>query len=86
MRIHVAKLAGIPGQILQRAHEILERLERDATRHDLGGDATGPRQLDLFRAPKTNPLVLALRSLDPDHMTPVDALQKLCELRDEFCR
>jgi len=82
--IHVAKLAGIPHDILDRSQVILERLENEATRHDLGTQTRAPRQLDLFRPPKTDHVAEALRELEPDRMTPIEALLKLKELREQL--
>jgi DNA mismatch repair protein MutS len=86
--IHVAQLAGIPRQVLRRAEEVLEELERK-------GDARGRRramrdlgpavmptalQLALFTA-EPDPLVEELRALAVDELTPLEALTKLYELK-----
>jgi DNA mismatch repair protein MutS len=86
--IHVAQLAGVPPGVCRRAEEILANLER----HELNvtGDPVlvGPddrpaeriRQMDLFR-PATEQVVERLRGLDIDHLTPLDALNLLVDLR-----
>ena len=86
--IHVARLAGVPDEVCHRAEEILGNLER----HELSvtGDPVmrppverlrdGAYQLDLFR-PSSEEVVQRLRDLDPDQMTPVEALNALVELR-----
>jgi DNA mismatch repair protein MutS len=83
--IHVAQLAGIPRQVVRRAEEVLEELERK-------GDAKGRRkamremvmpaalQLTLF-AVEPDPLVEELRSLAVDELTPLEALTRLYELQ-----
>jgi DNA mismatch repair protein MutS len=86
--IHVAQLAGIPRQVVRRAEEALEELERK-------GDARGRRkamremtppvmpqalQLTLF-ASEPDPLVEELKALAVDEMTPLEALTKLYELQ-----
>ncbi len=86
--IHVAQLAGIPRQVVRRAEEVLEELERK-------GDARGRRkamrdlgppvmpqalQLTLFAA-EPDPLVEELKALAVDEMTPLEALTTLYELQ-----
>ena len=91
--IHVARLAGVPEELLTRAREILHDLEEDA--EDLApriaaqapSDAEGARpaagqQLALF-APGPSEVERELRELDLDRMTPIDALLKLKELREK---
>jgi DNA mismatch repair protein MutS len=86
--IHVAQLAGVPSDVCRRAEEILANLER----HELNvtGDPVmmGPvgrpaeriRQMDLFR-PAAEQVVERLRSLDVDHVTPLEALNVLVDLQ-----
>ncbi|RKY03230.1 DNA mismatch repair protein MutS [Candidatus Poribacteria bacterium] len=89
--IHVAKLAGLPQEVIERAKRILEVLES----HDISVEArrTAPRirrpsrplkadalQLTLF-SPKPNPIIEELKKLDLDNMTPIQALNKLYELK-----
>ena len=87
--IHVARLAGVPLELLARAKEILAGLESDA-------EGLGPRiaasekerltpvqssaQLSLFEAPPSR-LETALKKLDPDRLTPIDALIALRDLK-----
>ena len=89
--IQVARLAGLPSSLIERAMELLTDLEG---RHS-GGDSEvglrtgGPsdrrhadqRQLSLFEAP--HPVVQRLRKLDPDRVTPLEALRILYDLRTE---
>ena len=89
--IQVARLAGLPSSLIERAMELLTDLEG---RHS-GGDSEaglrtgGPsdrrhadqRQLSLFEAP--HPVVRRLRKLDPDRVTPLEALRILYDLRTE---
>jgi DNA mismatch repair protein MutS len=83
--IHVAQLAGIPRQVVRRAEEVLEDLERK-------GDARGRRkamremvmpqalQLTLFAA-EPNPLIEELKALAIDELTPLEALTRLYDLQ-----
>jgi DNA mismatch repair protein MutS len=82
--IAVAKLAGLPPAVLARAKSVLARLEagRDAT----GGIAAGLDDLPLFAAAPApeaaaDPLSEALADLDPDSMTPREALDALYALK-----
>jgi DNA mismatch repair protein MutS len=83
--IHVAQLAGIPRQVVRRAAEVLEELERkgDATiRRRAMREIAPPSalQMTLFAA-EPNPLVEELKVLPVDEMTPLEALTRLYELR-----
>jgi DNA mismatch repair protein MutS len=78
--IHVAQLAGIPKEVVQRANLILTQLEEmtASTR------ATSTLQLNLFTAkppepPALHPILQELKCLDPNTLTPLEALQKIAE-------
>ena len=80
--VHVAELAGLPRAVVQRASEVLIELER-------GTDGRGPKrgtsapQLPLIAPePREDPLRAELAALDVDGMTPLDALNRLYELRE----
>ncbi|MSR76745.1 MAG: DNA mismatch repair protein MutS [Candidatus Omnitrophica bacterium] len=89
--IHVAKLAGIPGEVITRAHEILAVLEAENVQASDFLDKKGtvkkgkkPELPSLFDLPKENhPVVEALRNLNLDQMTPLQALNKLQELKEK---
>jgi DNA mismatch repair protein MutS len=79
--IHVGRLAGLPADVVARAWEILSLLEAG---HHLAG-RTPPRrpdpgQLTLFESAE-HPVIEALRGLEPDTMTPIEALARLAELK-----
>ena len=77
--IHVANLAGIPKPIIARAEELLKKLEkgRSAVRME---DEEASEQLALFNA--SNHLVVqALRQIDPESITPLEALNELSRLK-----
>jgi len=82
--IAVAKLAGLPPLVLARAKAVLAKLEagRDAT----GGIAAGLDDLPLFanqqlEAPASDPLADAIAAIDPDSLTPREALEALYALK-----
>jgi len=78
--LHVARLAGVPARVVDRAARILESLPSEQTltpEQSEAGIATKRRvQLDLF-VPEPQPDLLReeLRGLDPDNLTPLQALQ-----------
>ena len=89
--VHVARMAGVPKSIVQRAEAVLHELEaggtkerRRAVMQDLpAGAAPAPSlQLSLFGG-GPDPLVTELRDLRVDDMTPIEALSKLYELRQK---
>ena len=86
----MARLAGLPPPVVARAREILNGLERDELtrggRPSLSGDGSVQRQLGLFQAPLAvdDPVHRRLRELDVDHVTPMQALTLLAELKREI--
>lgn len=90
--IQVAKLAGLPAPVIQRAREILSNLEQNAltpnhqpklalkksrkVKDDAG-------QLDFFSGPE-HPIVSDLKSLDVNNLTPMQAMLKLAELKERI--
>jgi len=81
--VHVAKLAGLPAEVIDRANEVLWELEGGAfdggTRlSHLSSEARG--QLSLFERPSSAVLDY-LEQLDPEHLTPIEALNALDRLR-----
>jgi len=82
--IAVAKLAGLPPAVVARAKSVLAKLEagRDAT----GGIAAGLDDLPLFAATaeperRPDPLLAAIEAVDPDSLTPREALEELYRLK-----
>jgi DNA mismatch repair protein MutS len=87
--IHVAKLAGVPEEVLARSRDILQHLEENAVGPDdeprfvpkEAPDKPRPRsaQLPLFK-PLDSQVRSDLLSLDTNAMTPLEALSKLTEI------
>jgi len=79
----VARLAGVPAPVLSRARGVLARLE--ANRDKTGGLAAGMTDLPLFGAAAPEPAADAIRArladIDPDAITPREALDLLNELK-----
>lgn len=85
--IHVARMAGVPLTVLQRAEEILGELEKDRAsisgRETLKHIKVPQYQLTMFGVndPKLEELHRQLRSIEMNAMTPIDAFMKLQELQ-----
>jgi DNA mismatch repair protein MutS len=88
----VARLAGLPAEVVARAREILIALEQDELarggRPSLSGASKPGEQLGLFSAPIVDDeLTRRLAGLDVDRLTPIDALTTLAALvRDAKAR
>jgi DNA mismatch repair protein MutS len=88
--LHVAQLAGMPKAVVRRAGEILADLESTSRGHDsranrretMRAPIPGPEpsfQLTMFGAP--DPVVEALKTLDVESLSPLEAITKLFELQ-----
>ncbi|MBU4222257.1 MAG: DNA mismatch repair protein MutS, partial [Euryarchaeota archaeon] len=80
--IHVARLAGVPLKVTQRAKEILKELE-DGSQIVRGKDSSRYTQVVLFGAEekKESPVVEELKNLNVDAMTPLEALNALAAMK-----
>ncbi len=76
--LQVASLAGVPKAVIQRARARLRELEDAAQRHSQRQST----QLPLFPLEEPNPAVAALRELDPDSLTPRQALDLIFQLKE----
>ena len=92
--IHVAKMAGVPDEVLVRAREVLGKLEQGTT---VEVAAAGPVQAvfglggsdddrdggsdGTVAVPREHPLLSELRALDLMNMTPLQALERLHEMQ-----
>jgi DNA mismatch repair protein MutS len=89
--IQVARLAGLPKTVIDRAREILGALERDELtrggRPSVSGTPGDPqRQLGLFQtiAPPDDVVREKIAAVDLDRMTPMEALTFLAEIKKEL--
>ncbi len=81
--VHVAELAGLPGPVVSRARELLAELDEEARRRagrEAAAEGAAPEQLPLAAAGAQS-LLAELAALDPDGLSPLQALQRLYELR-----
>ncbi|MCI4348722.1 MAG: hypothetical protein L3J93_00660 [Thermoplasmata archaeon] len=86
--IHVARLAGLPDSLLEEADRLLRHLEREGVA--VGGSKAGrPRErgytqailLPTHEPPRPSAVEAELAALDPDSLTPLDALRWIAEAR-----
>jgi DNA mismatch repair protein MutS len=88
--VHVAQLAGMPRPVVERARELLHHLEAQGSDFKLPTGESAPLtprqqrreqagQLRLFEP--ANPALEALRKLEVDNLSPLEALTKLYELK-----
>lgn len=87
--IHVAKLAGVPGVVTGRAEELLKVLSRYNISLGSGEETSKDDVVCNFDAPQGELMRLkeleeAVASLEVDSMSPLDALNKLYELKERF--
>lgn len=87
--VHVASLAGLPNEVLQRAREIQARLEvSDINQNTIGQNILETekkgenKQVDLFHFAQTE-LVEEIKKLDVMAMTPMDAMNELFLLKEK---
>jgi len=85
--IHVAKMAGMPQQVISRANKILKKLEKSHKMEDSGeilkNSAEHEMQLSFFNLddPLLQELKEELLHIDIDTLTPIEALMKLNEIK-----
>jgi DNA mismatch repair protein MutS len=81
--IHVARLAGVPNELLERAKTLLTEFEAEASgiSPTTLRRASSSQQLGLFAPATASPIQEVLDNLDPDHLTPMEALVQLHELK-----
>jgi DNA mismatch repair protein MutS len=83
--IHVAKMAGMPQLVIQKAQKLLKKLEKDHSSDVLNGikASKDEMQLSIFNLddPLLEELKVEILNLDINTLTPVEALMKLNEIK-----
>ena len=98
--IQVAKLAGVPDSVINRAKEIVEELvnaditarvkeiavqgENQKKKPQKKLDEVDLAQFSLFDTVKDDDVLKELKELDISHMTPIDAMNKLYQLQNKL--
>jgi DNA mismatch repair protein MutS len=86
--IEVARLAGLPLSVIERAREVLklhEGAEHAVTETLAAVEDRGPAQIQLFE-PVGHGIAERIRAIDLDNLRPIEALQLLSELQKELKR
>lgn len=85
--IHVAKMAGMPQQVVQKASKILKKLERSHSGEEVSDEPrqVPPNEMQLSFFSLDDPLLEEIKDeivhLDIDTLTPIEALMKLNEIK-----
>jgi DNA mismatch repair protein MutS len=83
--IHVAKMAGMPQIVIQKAQKLLKKLEKDHSSDALHGIKSAKDEMQLSIFNMDDPLLEEIKeeilSLDINTLTPVEALMKLNEIK-----
>ncbi len=79
--IHVGQIAGLPKPVINRANEILAKLESQAV-DNAENEPLPVSQLTLF--PETNPVLEALAKIDVNSISPIEAINILFEWKKKF--
>jgi DNA mismatch repair protein MutS len=83
--IHVAKMAGMPQTVIQKAQKMLKKLEKNHSSEVLNGVKASQEEMQLSFFHLDDPLLEEIKSdilnLDINTLTPVEALMKLNELK-----
>ncbi|MFZ3372688.1 MAG: DNA mismatch repair protein MutS [Desulfitobacteriaceae bacterium] len=82
--IQVARLAGLPVDLLKRAKILLKEFESDSFNYDDFKPSNTVTQIRLFEEPEIHPLLRELEGLNLDEMSPRQALQYLYELKNRL--
>lgn len=88
--IQVAALAGVPAPVISRAHELLHNIEKSEFNQygqpNIANSVNStppnhPSQLELF-APASNPIAIKLAGIDPNSLSPREALELIYKLKE----
>ena len=78
--LQVAALAGVPAQVIKLAKKQLRVLEQNSASMSPQGDLFDHKVIDA-EEPEEHPLIAALRDIQPDDLSPKNALEKLYQLK-----
>ena len=83
--IHVAKIAGLPADLLKRADSILTQLESQGQESPIPTNQnTVNEQMSLFDEKEENPILTELANIDVYNITPMQAMNLLLELKQKL--
>lgn len=81
--VQVARLAGLPDDVISRAKELLKQLEAADINHDIEPELTGDeeQQMSLFGSCAADDIISTLNDMELETMTPMDAMNALYDLQ-----
>jgi DNA mismatch repair protein MutS len=78
--LQVAALAGVPNSVIRSAKKQLRVLEQNSAAQNPQGDLFDQRRVEV-EEPEEHPLLAALREIQPDELSPKEALERLYQLK-----
>ncbi|MDR1942984.1 MAG: DNA mismatch repair protein MutS [Endomicrobium sp.] len=80
--IHVAKIAGLPHQVIERAYKILNKLEMDSAAKSKDND----KQMEFLCHPEPQEpqILVELRNMDINNLSPIDAFNLLRQWKEKY--
>ena len=86
--LHVAKLAGIPGYVLNRAESVLKELEQVKSKGDSPQISGAPGQLNFFSLdrPELEELADEIENVDVNQLKPIEALMLLNTFKEKLSK
>ncbi len=81
--VHVARLAGLPDRVTETADRILSELLEEAPLSRLGRSDPRAEKIPLFGS-EDHPVVKALRKVDVNRLTPLEALELIAQLKEQL--
>ena len=87
--IHVAEIAGLPASVIKRAYQVLSKLEKSAHAQNKKLESIMTNNHSLFDytepfVPKPSALAQALSQINPDELSPKEALEELYRLKERI--
>jgi DNA mismatch repair protein MutS len=79
--LQVAALAGVPNDVIRAAKKQLFKLEQNSAAQNPQGDLFDHKSGADFEEPGEHPALQSLRDLQPDELSPKEALEKLYQLK-----
>jgi DNA mismatch repair protein MutS len=80
--LQVAALAGVPSEVIRTAKKQLLKLERNSAAQNPQGDLFDHKTVEVDE-PEEHPVLQSLRDLQPDELSPKQALEKLYQLKKQ---
>jgi len=86
--LHVAKLAGIPGYVLNRAESVLKELEQSKSKEEGAPDTGASGQLNFFTLdrPELEELADEIENVDVNQLKPIEALMLLNTFKEKLSK